>query len=289
MAERYLGCFVSCAGGLFNALNNGEALGVNTIMIHPTPPQRWNAKPFEQEDIDKFNERRKSSNIQQIYMHGIYLINLANPDSQKFHLAKISLVNYLELEAKIGANGVMFHTGSIKDTTEKEGLDRVVYGLNWIFDELEKKEVQLKKNALMLEVAAGAGKVVGDRFDELARIFEMVNKNHQDKLAFCLDTQHMFASGYDIVNELDSVVDEIDKTLGIENINCVHFNDSKTELGSNRDRHENIGDGLIGETAMKAFLNHPKLKHLPFVMETPALKDPETAKDEVGKLLSWAE
>lgn len=279
---RNLGTFVSCAGGLQNAIINGDALGVNTIMIHPSPPQRWNSKPFENDQIEAYLEAKaKAKTVKTQHLHGIYLINLANPDKQKFHLSKLSLVNYLDLAEKIDAEGVVFHTGSFKEIDEDEGFKRVIYGINWTL------EHSPGKKPLMLEMAAGSGNVIGDRLEELARIREGVED--KSRVKFCLDTQHMFASGYDIVNKLDEVVLEIDKYLGLENILCVHFNDSKTELGSNKDRHENLGEGLIGENGMKAFLNHPKLKNLDFVMEVPAVKDFEGAKKQVEILLSWAD
>lgn len=282
MTNRKLGAFVSVAGGLENGIINGEALGVNTIMVHPSPPQRWCTKPFADEAVAKFNEAKSKSKIENVYMHGIYLTNLANPDKQKFHLGKLALVHYLDLCEKVNGNGVVFHTGTFKDTTEEEGFARVIKGLDWII-----KESNSKKSILMLEIAAGSGSVVGDTFEELKRIRDGVA--NPDRIFFCLDTAHLFGSGYDIKDNLEEVVEKMDKVLGIENIKCVHFNDSKVELNSHKDRHENLGEGLIGEKAMKAFLNHPKLKHLPFVMETPALKKEEGGLAEVKKLQSWAE
>lgn len=281
-SERGLGAFVSVAGGLENGIKNGDALGCNIIMIHPTPPQRWAAKAIEQEKIDAFNKAfKESGKIERVHMHGIYLINLANPDKQKFHLSKMSLVNYLDLAEQIECPGVVFHTGSYKDVTPEEGLKRVVQGINWVFE-----NTKSSKN-LFLECAAGAGNVIGDKLEELAEIRSLVDQ--PERVQFCLDTQHMWASGYDWQNDLDGVVEQVENTIGLENVRCVHFNDSKMELGSNRDRHENLGEGLIGEKAMKAILNHPKLKNLDFVMETPALKDPETAKEQVKKLQDWAD
>ncbi|MCA9386602.1 deoxyribonuclease IV [Candidatus Dojkabacteria bacterium] len=279
---RNLGCFVSCAGGLENGVKNGEALGVNTIMIHATPPQRWNSKPFEEDKMKAFKDAIIASEIvNTVHMHGIYLINLANPDKQKWHLSKVSIGNYLELAEYIDSPGVVFHTGSFKDIEPDEGFERVIKGIDWICENANSSK------PLFLECAAGAGKVIGSKFEHLARIRDGVKD--KSRVQFCLDTQHMWASGYDILNDLDGVVDQMEKILGLENVRCVHFNDSKTELGSNRDRHENLGEGLIGEKGMKGFLNHPKLKGLDFVMETPNLKDMETAPIEVKKLQSWAE
>lgn len=292
--SRNIGAFVSCAGGLYKAIENGTTLGVNTIMIHPTPPQRWNSKSFDEEIIVKYNEAKAKSKIEKVYFHGIYLVNLANPDKQKFHLSKISLVYYLDLLARVQADGVVFHTGSFKDIGEEEGFDRVIYGLNWIFDNLTDASKEYIENSkiprLLLECAAGSGSVIGDRMEELKRIYDGIKPEHKHKLGFCLDTQHMYASGYDIVNDVEGVAKQIDEILGLEKVRAVHFNDSKTELASNKDRHEDLGKGLIGEKGMKGFLNHPKLKHFDFVMETPSLGDfPNGAMEQVEILKKWAE
>ncbi|MFW5703052.1 MAG: deoxyribonuclease IV, partial [Candidatus Dojkabacteria bacterium] len=218
------------------------------------------------------------------YMHGVYLKNLANPDKQKLHLSKASLVNYLDLNERVGGSGVMFHPGSLKDREEGEALQQVSEVLDWILDHAEGESI------LMLEVSAGSGKVIGGRFEQLAQIFAGVSAKNQKRLKYCLDTQHMWASGYDIVSDLDVVIEELDNYLGLENVRCVHVNDSVPELGSGKDRHANLGEGTIGEKGIKGFINHKKLKHLPMLMETPALKDfPEGAQKEVDKLLAWAE
>lgn len=287
--SRNLGCFVSSAGGLFNILDRGEELGVNTVMTHPAPPQRWNSQPFKEEVIEKYLERKNAgTSIEKVYFHGIYLINLANPDKQKFHLSKVSVMNHLDLLNRIDGDGVIFHTGSFKDYGVNDldkGFDRVVYGLNWIFENIPS---EIKGRKLMLECAAGSGNVVGDKFSELARIYEGVKDEYKPFLGFCLDTQHMFASGYDLINHLEEVVTEIESTIGWEKVKAVHFNDSKTDLASNKDRHENLGEGKIGKEAMSAFLNHSKLRDLPFILETPGLDEVETAKQQVEILKSWA-
>jgi deoxyribonuclease IV len=279
---RYLGGYVP--SGLTNGIENGENLGINTIMIHPSAPQRWKAEAFDKERVKSFNKKKKVSTVKKVHMHGIYLINLANPDNQKFHLSKISIVHYLNLAEAIDSPGVVFHTGSLKDTNEKEGFRRIKEGIEWIFDHAEESD-----KPLFLEVAAGAGRVVGSKFEDLARIKDSVKK-YNDRVQFCLDTQHMWASGYDLQNELENIVDEIDLVLGINNVKCVHLNDSKTELDSKKDRHENLGEGKIGEEALKNFLNHPKLKPLDFILETPAMKKSNgESQKEIDKLLKWAD
>ncbi len=274
---RYFGCHVSSSGGLANALKNGDELGVNTIQIHPSPPQKWISKNFPKDCEKAFLDQKKTSGVKKVFFHGIYLINLANPDPQKFHLSKTSLVHYLDLLARIDGQGVIFHVGSMKDQEdEAEGYKQIVSGVNWILEEAA------NNSTLLLEVAAGSGKVIGSRMEELARIYEKVAL--KERLGFALDTQHMWASGYNFQENLEEIISQVDSVLGLDKVHAIHLNDSKTECGSRKDRHENLGKGLIGEAALRAVINHPKLKNIPFILETPALKDMESAKIEVEVL-----
>lgn len=275
--KRYFGAHVSSAGGLKNAAAAAIELNINTIQVHPSAPQRWNTTPFPAGVEDEFLSLKEGSCLEKVFFHGIYLINMATPDPQKFHMAKTSLINYLDLSARIGGAGVIFHVGSMKDQPdEAEGYDRVVSGLNWVMERAPKGA------RLILEVAAGSGSVIGDRVEELALIYSQLENKEQ--VGFGLDTQHMWASGYDLVNDLDGVIETVDKELSLEKVWSIHLNDSKTELASRKDRHENIGDGLIGETALKRAFLHPKLAPIPFILETPALESLEGARSEIDKL-----
>jgi len=133
-----------------------------------------------------------------------------------------------------------------------------------------------------MEVAAGGGNVIGDRMEELATIYSFIN--NKARVGFALDTQHLWASGYDLINDLDNIIAQVERNFGFDLIGAIHLNDSKTELGSRKDRHENLGQGLIGKVALEKFVNHPKLRHIPFILETPALKAMETAPAEVQAL-----
>ncbi len=280
--KRFLGCHVSSSGGMENAIFSANFLNVNSIQLHPSPPQRWNLNKFSENFEKNFLEAKKISSVEKVFFHGIYLINLANPDDEKFHFSKISLLNYLDLMSRISGDGVIFHIGSFKDQkNEEEGFVRIVEGLNWIF---ERSENSAK---LLLEVAAGSGRVVGSKISDLAKIYEKVKE--KNRLGFALDTQHMFGSGYDFENDLEKIVLDLEKTFGIENIKAIHFNDSKVDLASKKDRHENIGLGKIGEKTLKRILNHPKFLKIPFILETPNLGNKESAKLEVEKLKSWIE
>jgi deoxyribonuclease-4 len=279
---RNLGCFVSSAGGFENIIKNAQDLNVKTVMIHPSPPQRWRTKPFKKEKIEAYKEAYKTYPLDKLFFHGIYLINLATPKKQNFHLSKLALVHYLNLADELNAESVVFHVGSFKDRKDEEkGYEQIVKGINWILEEAD------NNSTLSLEVAAGSGRVVGSRFEDLAIIYEGIKQ--KDRVNFCLDTAHLFGSGYDIKSDLESVIDDMDSILGIKNINAVHFNDSKVELNSKKDRHANLGDGFIGESGLRNFLNHQKLKHLPFIMEVPGLKKKSSAQKQVEILKNWAD
>ena len=277
MGKRYFGCHVSAAGGLANAVRNGQNLGVNSIQIHASPPQRWNFAPFPEGVEREFLELLPNSGIERMFFHGIYLINLASMDDGVFSRSKTSLIHALDLMARIQGHGVIFHLGSMKDHAEEStGYIRAAEAINSI---LEKSKNEAK---LLLEVAAGSGKVIGDRMEELATIYEMVE--NKERVGFALDSQHLWASGYDLRNDLEKIVDDAERILGLRRIAAFHLNDSKTKLGSHVDRHENLGDGEIGIEAIKKLIHHPKLSQIPFILETPHLKEMETAKEEVEKL-----
>jgi apurinic endonuclease APN1 len=288
---RYLGAHVSVAGGLENAIVSATQLGINTIQIHPSSPQRWISKAIDSANIETFVKAQKNSPVRLVFAHGIYLMNLAQPDKQKFHLSKLSLVHYLNFmrdlasiakhyESDVVSGGVVIHVGSaIHYPTKTEALDRVLYGLNWTLE-------QAPQGKLLLESSAGSGQVIGENLDDLAWLQE--HAEQKERIGFALDTEHMFASGYDWTNA-DDVVKQVENALPFEKVEVIHLNDSKVPCGSKKDRHENLGEGLIGETAIKSIINHPKLRSIPMVLETPRMKSTEEAKIDVDKLKAWAD
>ncbi len=273
---RYYGCHVSVAGGMQNAINNAEELGVNTIQIHPTPPQRWNRNSFASGYENKFLEAKANSSVDKVFFHGIYLINLASPDPEKVSAAVKSLQFYLELADRIAADGVIFHVGSNKEQENSEvGLKQAADAISRILDTPQ-------KSRLLLEVSAGSGKIIGAKMEELRYIYDLVGD--KTRLGFALDTQHMWASGYDFKDHGSEVAEEVDKVFGSENVYAIHLNDSKSALASHVDRHENLGQGQIGAAGLSSFVNHSKMRHIPLILETPALKDLDGAKGEVKAL-----
>jgi deoxyribonuclease-4 len=289
---RYLGANVSAAGGHQNIVSAAVKFQMNSVQTMPTAPMRWATKDVPMEQVEAFVKAQKDSVLKKYLIHGIYLTNLARQDKQLFHLGKLSVATYLKyLEdvrkmADDNGNdldilGVTFHPGSAKDLTQEEGVKRISEGLNWINDQIPGEQMML------LESSAGAGAIMGDTLEELAAMRDGVE--NKGRVGYVLDTQHMFVSGYDWQNDLDGVVEKIDSVLGLELVKCFHLNDSLYELNAHKDRHANIGQGKIGEEALKAVINHPKLKGIPFILETPALKSDETMGEEVKRLMSWAE
>jgi len=289
---RYLGAHVSVAGGLFNAITTATQLGINAIQIHPTAPQRWLSKPIDTASIETFVKAQKQSPVKIVFAHAIYLINLAQPDKQKFHLSKLSIVHYLNFmhdvetiarhyESDLIAGGVVVHVGSaIHYPTKTEALDRVLYGINWILENAP------GNSRLLLESSAGSGQVIGEKLEDLAWLRDKAEQ--KDRIGFTLDTEHMFASGYDWTNA-DKVVEQVEATMSLKSVALLHLNDSKVPCGSKKDRHENLGDGLIGKPALQSIINHPKLRDIPMVLETPHMKNIDEAKIDVDKLKEWAQ
>lgn len=289
--KRYLGAHVSVAGGLANGISAANILGINTIQIHPTPPQRWTSKAISEEAISEMAIAQQSSNVERIFAHAIYLINLAQPDKQKFHLGKLSLVHYLNFMEQLQqtvqpkspnfiAGGVVVHVGSaIHYATKTEALERAAYGINWILEQAPGNSM------LLLESSAGAGQVIGEKLEDLMWLREQTEQ--KNRVGIALDTEHMFASGYNWV-QTEEVIHEIEQIIPIELVKVIHLNDSKVECGSKKDRHENLGEGFIGEEALKRIVTHQKLQAIPMVLETPRMKDLEEAKIDVAKLLRWA-
>jgi deoxyribonuclease-4 len=274
---RFLGCHVSISGGFVNGVKNGETLGVNTIQVHPCSPQRWNFKPFEDGFEDEFLKFKETSKVEKVFFHGIYLINLANPDPKQFGFSKTSLIHDLKLMERIKGEGVIFHVGSLKHAEdEKSAFKQAAEGIQYILDKAP------GESRLLLEVSAGSGTVIGSKMEQLRDIYEQVKD--KSRVGFALDTQHMWSSGYDIKESHEEVIAQIENIFGFDKVWAIHLNDSKTALASKIDRHANLGEGEIGWDGLSRFINNPNFKNIPVILETPALKDLKTAADEVARL-----
>lgn len=260
-----IGAHVSTAGGISKAVDRGQELGCETIQIFGSAPQSWAFKHAPEEEVAAFRRRLAETGMGPVFLHAIYLINLGNADPANVSKGVQSLVNYLTLAASIGAAGVVFHPGSHKGVGYEAILPQVVAALRQVLEKAPAGPV------LAVENMAGMGQHIGAKFDELGRILREVNS---PRLKVCLDTQHTFAAGYDLTNAsgVNAMMAEFDQAIGVDNLVAVHANDSKQPQGSGVDRHDNIGEGFIGEAGFAAIMAHPAFRKLPFFLEVPGFE-----------------
>jgi deoxyribonuclease-4 len=271
-----IGAHVSTAGGLVAAHERGVERGCEAIQIWGQSPRQWRPTRWKQDDIDQFRGLMADGPIKVVVIHAVYLINCASTDREIRRKSLASLVHHLELGDAIGAVGVVLHPGSAKGEPHEEALPRVAQMLRAALGESDGCR-------LLLENTAGAGDTLGRSFEELD---ELIRKAGGGKrLGLCLDSCHLFASGFDIgtADKLAGVIDRCVKTVGTERLACLHANDSLTPLGSNRDRHAPPGDGELGPRACAAFLSEPRFEGLPAIFEGPGVEGKAPGKVDIDR------
>jgi deoxyribonuclease-4 len=231
----------------------------------------WRASPPNPADVTLLARQRLRLDLKPLVIHDNYLINLASIDPTIRSKSILCFRGELERAAAIGAEYLVAHPGSYKGQTLEEGIINFVHGLVEAAQDLALGSLALGNLTLLIECTAGGGCHIGSRFEELRSIRDMAAGLTDLPIGFCLDTCHLLAAGYDIRSEtgLDETLRDADRILGMKNVKLIHANDSKTPLGSRVDRHENIGQGHIGKDGFRRILAHPKLKRLPFILETP--------------------
>jgi deoxyribonuclease IV len=266
------GYHVGVSGPPVSALVNGMDAGCETIQFFPGSPQQWGTTPVSDEDAREFIEARKTSGIDPVVLHSIYLINMAAPSKPIYGRSISALASSLEKADRLGALGVITHIGNHKGEGEDVGLQRIAGAITACF---EKEEGQ---SMLLLETTAGAGTSVGNTFEQFGAVFDQAGR--PERLGFCLDTCHVFAAGYDIRTAagIDRMLEEMDRFIGLDRLRVLHMNDTVSELGSHLDRHAHIGEGLIGLDSFRYMVNHEALKDLPAIVELPH-EDPEDPDD----------
>lgn len=257
------GAHVSAAGGLWKAGIYGKELGCEVIQIFSRPPQAFSAKPITDEDAEKFKASMKEHGIEDVYIHAPYLINLASAKNTTYHGSIKMIRDELERGSKIGAKAIMFHPGSAKEVGRKAGIEMVSKALTKILDGYE------GSCQLLIEISAGAGEVMGDSFEEIAAFIDGAERG--DEIGVCFDTQHAFASGYDLrtAKDVEKTFKLFDKTIGLKKLVASHCNDSKVEFGAHKDRHEHLGKGFMGAESFEAIVKSKLLKHVDLILETP--------------------
>jgi deoxyribonuclease-4 len=251
-----------CSGGIKKALENAHAFGMDSVQLFAQSPRTWRFPEHDPADLEAFRQRREELGIGAVAIHALYLLNLASPKADFYEKSVETLSKTVEAGGAIGAEAVVFHVGSHQGAGFEAGLERVVPALARALERCS------ETTWLCMENTAGTGDTIGRSLEELAALYEALDRH--PRLGVCLDSCHLFASGYDVTDpkELDRVVKEVDRLIGLDRLRVLHVNDSKTPLGSNRDRHDNIGDGLMGNK-LGVFLAHPKLEGLPAILEVP--------------------
>ena len=272
-----LGAHVSTSGGIHTAIDRIEAMDGDAVQIFTQSPRTWRPTNHDPANFERFKERRAEAGIGGVVCHALYLINLASPKDELYGKSVASLQNTMDVACAIEADGVVFHVGSHQGAGFESALERVVPALRSTLERCS------ETTWLLIENTAGAGDTIGRSIEELAALYEALERH--ERLGICLDSCHLYASGYDVTKrkELDRVLAEVDASIGLDRLRVLHVNDSKAPLGSNRDRHDNIGAGLLGED-LGVFLSHPKLQRLPALLEVPGKDGHGPDADEVRKL-----
>ncbi len=258
-----LGAHVDSSGGLQLAFERAQAIGAEAIQVHPTPPGFWGSPKLDETRIATFREAAEKHGRPPFYFHAVYLINLAGDDPTLRQRSESTLAGYLKAADELGIDGVIFHTGSHKGGGFEARLPQITEHLRHVLERAAPRSARL-----LIENNAGLGGCVGARFEEIAGMLAALD---DPRVGVCFDTCHAFASGYDERSDdaVGKTLDELDHVIGLGKVEVIHCNDSVTGLGSNRDRHANIGAGQIGEEGFRALLHEPRLARLPFILEVP--------------------
>jgi deoxyribonuclease IV len=266
---RRLGLHTSIAGSLENAALDAVRVGANTFQIFSASPRMWRARPPDAATIARFRALREKHDLRPLVIHDNYLINLASCDDALRVKSMQAFRGELERALAIGAEYLVAHPGNCKGHSVEQGIVAAVRSLVEAADGLDTKGL-----TVLLENMAGSGNALGSRFEELADMRRYAAEFSDLAIGFCIDTCHTLAAGFDIANAkgLNATLAEIDRVLGLANVPVIHANDSKMPLGSRVDRHQNIGEGYIGEDGFRRILNHPQLKTKAFILETPVDK-----------------
>ena len=268
-----LGCHLSASKGFLHMGEEAVSIGANTFQFFTRNPRGFKVKDLDVQDCEAFVEYWKEHNGGKIIAHAPYTLNACSADERTRELAHMIMSDDLARLEHVPGNYYNFHPGSHVKQGVEVGIDYIVKLLNEII-------TPEQKTTVLLETMAGKGSEIGRTFEELRAIIDRVEC--KEKIGVCLDTCHIFDGGYDIVNNLDGVFEEFDNVIGLDKLYAVHLNDSKNPLGNHKDRHELIGKGHIGIDAIAAFINHPAVRNLPIVLETP--NDLSGYKEEIATL-----
>lgn len=270
----YLGCHLSASKGFLHMAKEASSIGANTFQFFTRNPRGFAAKDIDEKDIAEFLKYTSENGFGKILAHAPYTLNPSSADERVRDLAlRIMQDDMLRMEYVPG-NLYNFHPGSHVGQGAEKGIELTASLLNTIL-------TPDQTTIVLLETMSGKGSEIGRSFEELKEIIDRTELS--EKVGVCLDTCHVYDAGYDIVGNLDGVLDEFDRIIGLDRLHAIHMNDSKNPFESHKDRHEKIGEGSIGLEAMKNIINNPRLKHLPIFLETPNELDGYKAEIELLK------
>lgn len=270
-----IGCHLSSSDGYLAMGKEAVKIGANTFQFFTRNPRGGTAKPLDLDDVRAFEEYRKKNGVVAVLAHAPYTMNACSKDEGLREFAKNTMADDISRLEHIDGAMYNFHPGSHVSQGAEVGIELISKMLNEVISSEQ-------KTLILLETMSGKGSEVGRSFEEIRAIIDKVGLD--EKLGVCLDTCHIFDGGYDIVNDLDSVLAEFDKVIGLSRLKAIHLNDTKNPFASHKDRHEKIGDGFLGIEAIERIINHPLLRELPFFLETP--NDVDGYKNEIALLKS---
>ncbi len=265
-----------CSGGVKKALDNANEMGAEAVQLFVQSPRTWRFPEHDPADLEAFRSKREAAALPAL-VHALYLVNLAAPDDAIYSKSVDTMRATVDAACAIEADAVIFHLGSHLGAGFETGLERVVPAMEQVLERCN------EQTWLLMENSAGAGGTMGRSIDELAAIFDALGRH--ERLGVCLDSCHLFVSGVDVTDAptWNALLEDLDARIGLDRLRALHANDAKAPLGSNRDRHDNIGEGLIGE-GLGVFLAHPRLQGLPVVLEVPGADGKGPNADEIRKL-----
>jgi len=259
-AIKYIGCHLSSAGGFEAMGNNALKIGANTFAFFTRNPRGGKAKEIIQDDVDRLIDILNNNDFGKLVAHAPYTLNPCSADEKVRNFAHIAMEDDMKRMEYLPGNYYNFHPGSHVGQGVEKGIELISDLLNEIITEQQ-------STTILLETMAGKGSEVGSRFEELAEI--ILRTDHKEKVGVCFDTCHVSDAGYDIINDLDGVLNEFDRVIGLEKLKALHINDSMNPSGAHKDRHACIGKGCIGLDTIIKVINHPRLAGLPCILETP--------------------
>jgi len=271
-----IGAHISSAGGIDKAIDRAVELDADSVQVFTQSPRAWRPTNHDPASFERFREKRADAEIGGVLCHALYLCNLAAPDDTVYEKSVAAMRNTMEVGNGIGADGVVFHVGSHLGSGFAAGLERVLPAMEQVL------ELCSGETWLLMENSAGAGGTIGRSIEELATLWERLDRH--PRLGLCLDSCHLWVSGVDVTDPaaLDACLDEVDSTIGLDRLRALHVNDAAAPLGSNRDRHANVLEGELGEK-LGVFLSSPRLQGLPAVLETAGPENRGPDANEIRK------